>query len=459
MRFIGREKELKELRDCYASPSFELALLMGRRRVGKSELLLESTKGVKAKVLYFVASKVSYARNFADFCAYVSASLSTSSFSFSSFETLMDYVGEKSEEESIILIIDEFSYLVKENSDFIGMFAHAVDYNRRHSKLKIVIAGSLLDIMGELDKADEALHGRFSLKMIIRPFSYLEVRKMFPSYTNEEIIETYAYFGGMPFYLSKIKESNTPVEEMKRLILRPDSFFELEINSTLSSEISKLSDANTILLSIATGANKYKDIATRVGKKDASGINYALSKLIEMDLVKKVVPIDRKDDSKKTSYYIKDNLFSFYFRYAFLEQRERETMGEELYYREILKERIERDYIPKVFEGIASEFLAHANKKGMLFPPFSEIGTYYYDDPLKRINRRFGIVAKNKDGYIPFEVKYRNEKMSQGDIDKEIEQVDSSPLKAVNYGFVSKSGFSRLRKNDYLLFSLDDLFI
>ncbi len=88
-----------------------------------------------------------------------------------------------------------------------------------------------------------------------------------------------------------------------------------------------------------------------------------------------------------------------------------------------------------------------------------EVGTYYYDDPIHKINRQFDVVAKREDGYIPFEVKYRNEKMRQAEIDEEIAQVNTSSLRAVKYGFISKNGFSKLKENDYFLFSLDDLFI
>ncbi len=459
MKFIGREKELRQLWEIYDSNSFELVLLMGRRRVGKTELLRESIKNTKAKVLYFTAAKVSYSQNFSDLCEYVSVALGGTPFNFSNIESLMNYVFMESDKQNLMFIIDEFSYLVKENSDFLGLFARAIERHHIHSKLKIVVSGSLLDVMKELDEKEEALHGRFTAKITVHPFSYLEVRKMFPLYSNEEIIETYAYFGGVPFYLSQIDPHRSPSDELKRLLLCPDSFLELEITSTLSQEINKTPDANTVLLSIATGANKYKDIATRLGKSDAAGINYVLGKLIKMDLVAKLSPIDAKKDTKKTLYVIKDNLFAFYFRYVFLHQKVRETMGENLYYEKILKEKIARDYLPKVFKTVCMSFIQIANKKGAFDPPFTEVGTYYYDDPINKINRQFDVVAKREDGYIPFEVKYRNEKIGQAEIDEEIAQVDTSPLQAVNYGFISKNGFHDLKENNYFLFSLDDLFI
>ena len=43
--FIGRQKELSDLNELYAQESFQLFVLYGRRRVGKTTLLNEFCKG------------------------------------------------------------------------------------------------------------------------------------------------------------------------------------------------------------------------------------------------------------------------------------------------------------------------------------------------------------------------------------------------------------------------------
>ena len=43
--FIGREKELRNLNRLYISNKFEFAVIYGRRRVGKTALINEFTKG------------------------------------------------------------------------------------------------------------------------------------------------------------------------------------------------------------------------------------------------------------------------------------------------------------------------------------------------------------------------------------------------------------------------------
>jgi len=53
--FIAREKELQLLNKYYRKDSFELLILYGRRRVGKTSLLTEFIKGKKA--IFFSAEE------------------------------------------------------------------------------------------------------------------------------------------------------------------------------------------------------------------------------------------------------------------------------------------------------------------------------------------------------------------------------------------------------------------
>ena len=49
--FIGRERELASLKECYDEDGIGMTVIYGRRRVGKSTLIAEF---VKDKKLYFI---------------------------------------------------------------------------------------------------------------------------------------------------------------------------------------------------------------------------------------------------------------------------------------------------------------------------------------------------------------------------------------------------------------------
>ncbi len=57
-RFIGREQELAELARRWDSRRAELLVVYGRRRVGKTELLLRFARRGRKRHLYFLATQV-----------------------------------------------------------------------------------------------------------------------------------------------------------------------------------------------------------------------------------------------------------------------------------------------------------------------------------------------------------------------------------------------------------------
>ena len=60
-RFIGRADELRKLNELYETEGFHMAVVYGRRRIGKSTLLTKFIQDKKA--VYYVATKVGTQRN------------------------------------------------------------------------------------------------------------------------------------------------------------------------------------------------------------------------------------------------------------------------------------------------------------------------------------------------------------------------------------------------------------
>ena len=59
--FIGRTSELKVLEDTYRKPGFQMTVIYGRRRIGKSRLITEFIKDKRAT--YYVASQTALENN------------------------------------------------------------------------------------------------------------------------------------------------------------------------------------------------------------------------------------------------------------------------------------------------------------------------------------------------------------------------------------------------------------
>lgn len=134
-------------------------------------------------------------------------------------------------------------------------------------------------------------------------------------------------------------------------------------------------------------------------------------------------------------------------------------MNPEKFYDLFIGPDLDTKHIPKQFEAICREFLIRSNKLNRISPPFFKIGRYYYDIPKLKKNGEFDVVTEDQTGFTFYEVKCRNQPMTPAQIEAEIEQVNASPLKAIRYGFISKSGFKKAEyRNDLVLYDLNDLY-
>ena len=236
---------------------------------------------------------------------------------------------------------------------------------------------------------------------------------------------------------------------------------QLEVENMVISEVSKISLANSVVNIIGEGNTKYSDIVNRLTSNKSEKVNpdYILKKLIDLEIIEKVYPINEKNNKKRTFYRFKDNLMEFYYRYIYRYKNANSYLTVDDFYDEFVKEDLLSKYLPLKFENISKEFLIRANQKHKISPLFYDIGTYFFNDSKLKINRQFDLVTEDKNGYIAYECKFKDKPLSKKTINEEEYQIISSGLNVYKLGFISKSGFDKnIDQDRYNLFSLDDFY-
>ncbi|HAL18677.1 MAG TPA: hypothetical protein DCO86_03545 [Spirochaetaceae bacterium] len=92
-------------------------------------------------------------------------------------------------------------------------------------------------------------------------------------------------------------------------------------------------------------------------------------------------------------------------------------------------------------------------------PAFFNIGVYSANS--RRFGyRQFDVVTQDDDGYVSWECKYTNKKVSIGTVSEEEEQALNSEFGISRTGFISKSGFTDevLHRKPGYLHSLAELY-
>lgn len=456
MKFIGRNNELFIVQKFLNKTGQQNMLIYGRRKIGKTYLIkkaLENFEGIK---IHYQCKTSSYDNTLKELNNLITTALKLSyPINFTSIDEQLDFLFKRN--EKIVLVLDEYPYLYKTIDGLDSIVQWGIDTNKYDSNLKLILSGSEIDMMKGILEYNNPLYGRFSDVIDLKEQNYLESSLYYPSYTNEEKVMLYAVFGGEPLYNSMIDETKTVTENIIELIIKENSIGEFFINNVLISELSKISQANEVLQVIALGTKKNEEIVSKAHIATSASLNPILKKLLNLDLIKKVTPINDETNKKKTLYYLKSNSLKFYYRYIYRNLNERLNMDLNEFYHTFIKPDFEEKFIPKVFEEIFKQYLQIKNKNNQIIPPFYNIGTYWYDDPKNKKNGQFDIVTKDKKGYIFYEVKYKNQKIDDHVINEEINSLTNLNINYYNLGFISKKGFNVTNQN-YIYITLDDLY-
>lgn len=456
--FYGRKSELQTLSAFYANASTNLGVIYGRRRVGKSLLIKESLKRSGLPFIYLECKQTSEENNLRQLMSLLGLKLGIPPLAVDNFEDAIDFLFKFCKSDATVLVFDEYPFLRDLIPGFDSILQALVDRYKGESKLQIILCGSYIDIMKGILAYKSPLYGRSSFVMNLHPMDYYESAEFYGSYSNEDKIKIYSALGGIPYYNSLIDPSISVEENFIRLFLLPEAILSNEVTLFLAAEVSKVNNANLVLEALGQGARKYSDIATYT-KLPASSLASVLNQLGSLDLISKDYPINAPDNLKKAQYVFRDNMVHFYYKYIYKNISHMGFMNPEKFYDLFIGPDLDTKHIPKQFEGICREFLIRSNKLNRITPPFFKIGRYYYDIPKLKKNGEFDVVTEDQTGFTFYEVKCRNQPMTPAQIEAEIEQVNASPLKAIRYGFISKSGFKKAEyRNDLVLYDLNDLY-
>ena len=126
MKFIGRQKELSYLNIKYKSDKKEFGIIYGRRRIGKTALIEEFVKDKNS--IFFQAKKTALYGNLQSFSKVVNEKIGNNiNLVYENFEQAFDALNEYSKKERLIIVIDEYPYILEQMSWFSSLIQQFID--------------------------------------------------------------------------------------------------------------------------------------------------------------------------------------------------------------------------------------------------------------------------------------------------------------------------------------------
>ncbi len=363
--FVDRTQELAALQREYERDAASLVVVYGRRRVGKTALLVEFMKNKRA--LYFLATEESESQNRAAFKNLVAEFVDDDllrNASVDRWDDLFDRVAGSSGERTVV-VIDEFQYLGKSNAAFPSIFQRIWDTVLSKRNVMVVLCGSLITMMvGQTLSYQSPLYGRRTaqLRMGQIPFSYYG--DFFEGVSERKLVELYSVTGGVPKYIELFEHTEDVFAAIEQNVLNRSSFLYDEANFLLQKEVGEVGTYFSIIKAIAAGNRKLGSIAGLLGVKQTS-LSMYLKTLIDLDILEREVPVTelQPEKSKKGLYRIKDHYLRFWFRYVFPNLGFLESGHAEAVMKKI-RENFVDGHVSYVYESVCREKVWEASAEG-----------------------------------------------------------------------------------------------
>ncbi|SHF05138.1 MULTISPECIES: ATP-binding protein [Caloramator] len=318
-KFVNRKKELDFLNKEYTREGSSFVVIYGRRRVGKTSLIKKFIEDKKA--IYFLATEEIEGENINAFKNAIANYLNDDfllDLRIDSWDSVFDLILKRVDpKQKTIIVIDEFQYLGLINSAFPSIFQRIWDEKLKEKNIMIILCGSLIGMMEKQTlNYSSPLYGRRTGQIKLKQIDFKYYKEFYDEDVN--LIEYYSVTGGVPKYIEMFKKEKNIFEAIKNNVLNKDSFLYEEPIFLLEKEVQDIGTYFSIIKSIAAGNHKIGNIATNLGVSQTKLTKY-LSTLIDLDILKREVPIteENPEKSKKGLYFINDNFIEFWFKFVY----------------------------------------------------------------------------------------------------------------------------------------------
>ena len=365
LEFLNRERERFRLRRALSSSDGSLVCLYGRRRCGKSRLVLEALKDMTA--VYYVGDEREGAlqrRSLARAIAGVIPGFEQ--VEYPGWDVLLDRWWSQAP-PGAVLALDEFPALAAAVPALPGLLQKRVDADTERG-IGLILCGSSQRMMhGLVLDASAPLYGRAREILKIEP---LEPRFIMPALGLSNpfrALEAWATWGGVPRYWELARDHRSHWGAVRDMVLDPLGVLHQEPRRLLLDDMREMTQASSLLAVIGQGRSRVSEMARRL-EKPTTSLARPLQRLIELGLVARQLPFGAsRRKSKQSLYRISDPFLAFWFRYVD-PHRSRLAMGQV----EAVERRI-RGAFPQhlglAWEQLARESVARLTISGRSWQP------------------------------------------------------------------------------------------
>ncbi len=310
IKFVNRERELRLLEEAWQSGQPGFIIVYGRRRIGKTRLLVEWARNKPH--LYVQCLPASDEVNLSRLSMAIADQLGLESFRHVKFNGLDHLLIHLSRiyDDRLIIILDEFTYWASHSSKMLGELQYFIDHYLLSTKFLLIVSGSLVGVMyRDVLGYGSPLYGRRTAALRVEELSPWYVKEFVDIPNKKDRVRIYGLVGGLPYYLSYIYGSRSLQEAVEKLFGSRISPIYDEPYLLFREEFRNPQTYYSVVAAIAYGYNRLSSISDYTGIPRTHLPKY-LKILVDLGYIEYVKPLF----SRRGWYRVRDHILRTWFK-------------------------------------------------------------------------------------------------------------------------------------------------
>ena len=322
---IGRSNELELLNQKYLSKKSELAIVYGRRRVGKSALIRHFSEK-KDRLLFEGLENQDTASQIEHFTSQLRSQIDNpllKNVHFEDWHGVFDALTSifSEQKSKTIVFFDELQWMAANQSKLIALIKYYWDAHWKDLNILLILCGSVASFMVKKVLRSKALYGRFSLQLHVKKLLPHEAKLFFKSSkSNDEILRTLMIFGGVPKYLEELDQKQSLTQNLERLFFAENALYLNELDKIFNVHFKEPRKYLSIIRGLDERAASLEEIAKLLKMKSSGGVKAYLENLELAEFIRPAHQYKSKS-AKYSKYRIADEFLYFFSKFVLPHQR------------------------------------------------------------------------------------------------------------------------------------------
>ena len=324
--FLGRKHELSRLGWLKRLKQASLVVIKGRRRIGKSRLVQEFSKGKKLISLSGLppAPGMTEQKQRDEFGDQLCVQLRLPRVTFTTWSDAFRFLGEQIGQEELIVLFDEVSWMGERDPSFLGSLKTWWDQEASQKQgLMLILCSSISIWIEENILRSTGFVGRIALVIHLKPLSIQEsvlfLRKKGFTGSIYEVLKILSVTGGVPWYLDLIDPKESADQNIYELCFEPGSQLINEVKTIFHDLFKKKGEIyRKILQTLVDGMKTQQEIRDLLNLSAGGTLSDCCKNLVAAGFISAHYQWSLKKGSlgKQTLYRLSDCFLRFQLKYV-----------------------------------------------------------------------------------------------------------------------------------------------